>query len=103
MKKLAIGESHHQAKLQSEGGVSEKIHSWTTYKNYVKHAVAFGKWVKPRFDVKDIKDMRPYVGMYLNFRIGDGVSTWTAALDAAALAKLYGCKSTALTVSRTSR
>ncbi len=94
MKKLAIGESHHQAKLASTEGVSEKIHSWSTYENYVKHAVAFGKWVKPRFDIKDIKDMRPYVGMYLNFRIGDGVSPWTVALDAAALAKLYGCKST---------
>ena len=94
MKKLAIGKSHHQAKLQSEDGVSEKIHSWTTYKNYVKHAVAFGKWVKSIFGIKDIKDMKPYVGMYLNLRIGEGLSAWTVALDAAALAKLYGCKST---------
>ena len=94
MQKLAIGESHHKAKKESIDGKSEKIHSWSTYEDYVKHAVAFGKWVKPRFDIKDIKDMRPYVGMYLNFRIGDGVSPWTVALDAAALAKLYGCKST---------
>lgn len=94
MQKLAIGKSHHKAKIESEDGVSSNIHSWSTYEDYVKHAVAFGKWVKPRFDIKDIKDMRPYVGMYLNFRIGDGVSPWTVALDAAALAKLYGCKST---------
>ena len=94
MKKLAIGESHHKAKKESIDGKSDKIHSWSTYNNYVKHATAFGMWVKPRFDIKDIKDMRPYVGMYLNFRVGDGVSAWTVALDAAALAKLYGCKST---------
>lgn len=94
IKILAIGKSHHEAKLQSEGGVSDKIHSWSTYNDYVKHATAFGMWVKLRFDIKNIKDMRPYVESYLNYRIGKGLSPWTVALDASALAKLYECKST---------
>ena len=94
MQKLAIGESHHKAKKESIDGKSEKIHSWSTYEDYVKHATAFGMWVKPLFNIKDIKNMKAYAGIYLQFRINQGLSSWTVSLDAAALAKLYGCKST---------
>ncbi len=36
VKKLAIGESRHKAKQATDDGKSNKIHSWSTYNNYVK-------------------------------------------------------------------
>ena len=87
--KLALGVKRHEVK--DENGYSPYIHSRTTYQNYVKHSLLFAKWVKKNFGIKDIDDMDIYTRMYLEYRIARGLSAWTVALDAAAIAKLYGC------------
>ncbi|SDB05044.1 Phage integrase family protein [Ruminococcaceae bacterium FB2012] len=90
---LAIGESRREAKAESEDNKSPLIHSWSTYNNYVKICIAFGNWVKEIFHIKEVADMKPYVSAYLKYRSDCGLSAWTVRLDAAALAKLYGCTS----------
>ncbi len=94
VKKLAIGKSRHEEKSKNPDGKSDLIHSWSTYNNYVKAGAAFGKWVKAKYKEKTVARMKIYVGEYLQYRIDQRLSAWTVALDASALAKLYGCKST---------
>ena len=91
MQKLAIGESRHKAKIESEDGKSEKIHLWSTYNDDVKHCTAFGEWVKKTYGEKKIEKMKDHVADYLNYRIEKGLSAWTIKLDASALGKLYCC------------
>ena len=88
-RKLAIGKKRHRYK--DKRGRSPYIHSWSTYKSYVKHCIAFGLWVRERYGIGDIDNMGVFVEQYLAWRISQGLSAWTIALDAAALAKLYDC------------
>lgn len=88
-RKLAIGKKRHRYK--DKRGRSPYIHSWSTYNSYVKHCIAFGLWVRERYGIGDIDNMGMFVEMYLRYRIAQGLSAWTLALDAAALAKLYDC------------
>lgn len=90
--KLAIGKSRHEAK--DEEGRSPYIHSWSTYNSYVKHCLAFALWAKKLYNVVDVKEMEILVDTYLQLRTYIGLSAWTVSLDAAALAKLYGCRIT---------
>lgn len=86
-KKLAIGKKRH--KYKNKRGRSPYIHSWSTYNSYVKHCIAFGHWVRSHFGIGRIEDMECFVEQYLRWRSEQGLSAWTIALDAAALAKLY--------------
>ncbi|SDB24796.1 Phage integrase family protein [Ruminococcaceae bacterium FB2012] len=86
-KRLAIGKKRHRYK--DKRGRSPYIHSWSTYNSYVKHCIAFGLWVRSRYDIGDIDNMQIFVETYLQWRISQELSAWTIALDAAALAKLY--------------
>lgn len=94
VKKLDIGESRHKENQKRKYEKSGKIHSWTTYNDYVKHCTLFGEWVKANHGVKKITEMKKYAADYLNYRIEQGLSAWTVKLDAAALAKLYDCSLT---------
>ena len=88
--KLAIGESKHAAKKL---GISqEHIYSWDTYKSYMKQANYFAKYCKEEHGCKTLEQCREYVDEYLVNR--SHLSAYTQKLDAAALAKLYDCKST---------
>lgn len=88
---LAIGQSKHLDKLY--GSTQDKIYSWETYRAYVKHANYFTKWCKDNYGCKTLEQCRPYVNEWLIKR-GEWAAS-TQKLEASALAKLYGCSSTA--------
>lgn len=88
---LAIGQSKHLDKLY--GSTQDKIYSWETYRAYVKHANYFAKWCKENYGCKTLEQCRPYVNEWLTKR-GE-LAASTQKLEASALAKLYGCSSTA--------
>jgi len=89
--KLAIGQSKHQDKIK--GITQDKIYSWATYKSYMKHANYFVKWAKEENGCRTLGECRQYVDDWLTKRM-DEVSPYTQKLEASALAKLYGCKTT---------
>ena len=88
--KLAIGESKHHAKIV--GVAHDHIYLWNTYKTYLKHGCYFVKWVKAKYGCKTLEQARLYVDEYLQSR--SHLSAYTQKLDASALAKVYGCKTT---------
>ena len=87
---LAIGQSKHLDKLN--GSTDGKIYSWGTYRTYLKQTNYFAKWCKVEHGCKTLEQCRPYVNEWLIKR--QDLSAHTQKLDAAALAKLYGCSST---------
>lgn len=89
---LAIGESKHFDKRN--GGIQDKIYSWNTYRTYMKHANYFAAYCKEKYKCKTLEACRPYVDEYLKKLIDEGKSAYTQKLEASALAKLYGCRTT---------
>ncbi|MGL4741703.1 MAG: hypothetical protein ACRC41_12990 [Sarcina sp.] len=87
--KLAIGESKHKAK--ENGTAKDKIYSWSTYKNYMKHAHYFTDYCKSKYDVKTLDDCKKYVPEYLKECIDKGLAPYTQKAYASSLAKIYGC------------
>lgn len=85
--KLRIGESKYIAKL--DGTSPEGIYSWGTYQSYLKHACYFAKYCKEAHGCKTLEECRPYVEEWIRGR--SALSPYTQKLEAAALAKLYGC------------
>lgn len=65
-----------------------------TYKSYFKHAAAFVLWCEKNHGVQSVSDCRAYVDAWIQYNIDRGLSAHTIKLQAAALAKLYGCKMT---------
>ena len=93
---LSIGESKHNDKQErTEDGrrVSDtRIYSWNTYRAYMQHANTFTQWIKQNHPgIKTLAAARPYVETWLCSRVCAGLSSYTVKLDAAALAKVYGC------------
>lgn len=86
---LAIGQSKHLDKIND--ATINKIYSWGTYKDYIKHANYFAKYCKENYGCKNLDDCRSYVDEWLQYRIDKKLSAYTIKLDASALAKLYGC------------
>lgn len=89
--KLCIGESKHQAKL--DGVADQGIYSWETFRSYMKHANYFADWCKEQHGCRTLSSCREYVDEFLTVR-GMNLSPYTVKLEAAALAKLYGCSAT---------
>lgn len=58
---------------------------------YIAIAMAFAYFAKMRHHCRTLDEARTYVGEYPLYRMALGKSAWTVRLDAAALAKLYGC------------
>ena len=76
----------------------DKIYSYETRRNYKKHACYFVNWVKQQparpelgHKPRTLEECRAYVPEWLQARIDEGLSAWTIRLEAASLAKLYGC------------
>lgn len=99
---LAIGQNKHQDK--NNGDTDDKIYSWNTFRSYQKHSFEFVNWArdveknphiteqlghKPR----NLKEIRSFVGEWIEGEISRGMSAPTVHLKAAALAKLYRCSS----------
>ena len=99
---LAIGESKKAAK--AAGTAHQKIFSWDTYHSYLKHARYFTDYVKAEHSsVRTLEEAREYVEAFLQHGIDRGLSAYSLSLQAAALAKLYGCHSTDFNVKLPSR
>ena len=96
--KLAIGESKYAAKR--EGTYTNYIFSWETYRSYLKHCCYFVKWcreqpVDPTIGHKPriLDECRMFAERWVQSTMDRGLSAYTVKLEVAALAKLYGCKS----------
>ena len=87
--KLAIGQSKHLDKLN--GGIQDKIYSWSTYKSYMKHNNYFVKWAKEVYGSRTLEECRPHIDEWLFKRAEEGLSAYTQKLESSALAKMYGC------------
>ena len=85
----AYGTSKHAAKKAGE--MDGKIFSFDTMRAYIRAGVAFGKWCKHEHGCKKVISCRAYVGDYLEHRAAN-CSAYTVKLDAAALAKLFHCR-----------
>lgn len=64
--------------------------------NYQNVATQFTDWVKQTHGCRTLDEARAHTGEYLDQRQAAGLSSWTVRRDAAALGKLYQCKTTAL-------
>lgn len=85
--KLAIGQSKFLDKSLKQ--TCDKIYSWETYRNYLKHNCYFVLWCKDNFKCKTLEQCRLHVDEWLSSR--SLLSAYTVKLEAAALAKLYQC------------
>lgn len=88
--KLAIGNSKHEDK--KNGTTADKIYSWDTYRSYMKHCNYFTDYCKEKHNCRTLEECRPYVNEWLETRFN--LSAYTVKLEAASLAKLYGCSTT---------
>ena len=91
---LESGQRFGQSKFaaKKDGTYTGGIYSFSTFRSYQKHCIAFAKWCREQHRCNTLADCRPYVDEYLQSR--SDLSPYTIKLDAAALAKLYGCSST---------
>lgn len=94
---LRIGASKRADKIAGND-TKKYIYSWESYHSYLKHATYFAKWVKEQpvdpslgHKPRTPEEARPYVEKWLCNSIARGLSAYTLKLQAAALAKLYGC------------
>lgn len=93
--KTTFGESKHKAKKEAKKNDErlKGIFSHKTYDAYIQTAREFSNWLKKDYHVRKIEDAEKHVGEYLQTRIDKNLSAWTVKKDAAALAKIYDCKS----------
>ena len=87
--KLKIGHSKYLDKIKKD--TSDHIYSWSTYRSYLKHGCYFANWAKTTHGCKDLDSAKSFINEYLQMRIDSGLSPYTQKLEAAALAKVYGC------------
>jgi len=87
--KLKIGHSKHADK--KDRIYTDHIYSWSTYRSYLKHGCYFVNWAKSAHGCKDLDSAKPFIDEYIRLRNDNGLSPYTQKLDAAAIAKLYGC------------
>lgn len=88
--KTAYGQSKYFYKLMAgNGGIQDKIFSYSTFKSYMKHANYFANYCKSKYGCKTLSECREYVNEWLLTR--NNLSASTQKLEAASLAKLYGC------------
>ena len=89
---LAIGRSRYFDKMLGE--TNDKIYSWSTYKSYMKHANYFARYCKENHNCKTLDECKFYVNEWIQYRIQEGLSSYTIKLEVSALSKLYGINST---------
>lgn len=94
---LRIGASKRSDKIAGND-TKKYIYSWESYRSYLKHATYFSKWVKEQpvdaalgHKPRTPEEARPFVEKWLCNSIERGLSAYTIKLQAAAMAKLYGC------------
>lgn len=98
----AFGRSKHADKQENrQQGLGcvpdrDKLYSFSATKNYLAAAVRFARWTQAAHHCRNIDEAQQYAGEYLQMREAENYSAWTVRLDAAALAKLYQCRTTEL-------
>lgn len=92
--KIAFGESKHIDKQGLGFGKSTyRIYSYNTYETYKKECTAYSKWLieEKRVDkFSKLEDTEQYAKEYVQSRLNDGVSIYTAKMERSALGMLYG-------------
>lgn len=92
----AYGDSKHADKLANGGKPAvDKIYSYETMRNYLDAATQFADWARSH-GCRTLDEAQQHTGEYLQQRMDRGLSAWTVRRDAAALGKLYQCKTTEL-------
>lgn len=93
----AFGQSKHADKAANGGyPARDKIYSRSTMDGYLDAAARFGAWARSEHGCRTLEDARAWTGEYLDHRQAEGLSAWTVRRDAAAIAKVYGCRTTEL-------
>lgn len=87
--KLAIGESKYAAKL--EHTANDKIFSWSTFQSYMREANKFASYCRENYGCRTLEQCQQYANEWMQTR--SALSPYTQKLDACALGKLYGIKS----------
>ena len=109
-----FGQSKHLAKQEERERSIERgekynparvdgIYSYKTYAVYKEHSLKFVTWAREKHGSRTLEQAREHVREYLQEHIRDGRSAWTVRVEAAALAKLYGCSSNSFGVELPSR
>lgn len=81
-----------RAKLTYEESITmQKIYTWNTFRDYLKHACYFIKWCKKNYGCRTLDECRQYVDEWLTTRLE--LSPYTQKLEACVLAKVYDCSS----------
>lgn len=92
--RISFGQSKHKDKQEIGFGKSTyKIYSYGTYSTYKKECSQYAKWLQDEkgiCKIKDIKETEPFAKEYIQYRLDNGVSVYTAKLERSALAMLYG-------------
>lgn len=91
LSKMKIGEKKTLYKDEDDS-YKNFIFSYSTYHTYLKHCVYFTTYCREKHGCKTVEECRQYVDEYLESRFD--LSPYTVKLDASAIAKLYGCKTT---------
>lgn len=96
LSKFTPGESKHKAKIEARKNNTTlaNIYSDKTLQNYMRQSNIFAKYCKQKHGCKKLADCYKYVNEWIQSRIDEGKSASTLALDKAAIAKLYGVRST---------
>lgn len=100
-----FGQSKHAAKMAEKARCErtgekwnparvEGIYSHVTCDSYKAEGIKFAHWARDEKGCRTLEQARQYVPEYLQRSIDEGKSAWTVRLRAAALAKIYGCKTT---------
>lgn len=86
---------------QLPGGTRGRIYTDSTLRTYKQHCCYFVAWAKRAHRCKTLEECRRYVTEWMGTR--RGLSAWTQKTEAAALAKLYGCKAEELGITTPAR
>ena len=87
------GQSRYRDK--QTGNAESGIYSRSTYETYAREAKAFARWVEQTHAEHNIDAARAYAKEYIQQRNADPkLSAWSVKTSAAALGKLYNCKTT---------
>ena len=89
---LCIGKSKHRDKINYVN-ISNKIYSWSTYRNYRKWVDIFLNYCKKHGKPTDLQSCKEYVNPWLQDMINRNLSAWTIGLAKASVVKLFDCPS----------
>lgn len=92
--KTAFGQSKHLDKHALGFGESTyKIYSYSTFDTYLKECSQYAQWLKETKGISKLTDLsitEQFAKEYIQERLNNGVSVYTAKMERSALSMLYG-------------